>query len=241
MDAILSCRALPLLRAVPVGLSWLYDVQRFAGTRDLTVILDVGANIGQTAHDLVRYFPRSAIYCFEPGKAAYAELTKTYRRFANVTCINAALADRLGTAQLELHTNSELNTLAGSGQQRQFSTGEFETVDMTMLDAFCAARGITHIDILKMDVQGFELRVIAGGANLFRQHRVHFVYSEVNFGTTFSDVQHFHSFNERMMSLGFIFSGVYGTARWGPAKAYVNFANVLYTNPNFTNIKDRPR
>jgi hypothetical protein len=52
---------------VPVSHFWLYDVQRFARARDLNVIFDVGANIGQTAYDLVRYLPKANIFVLSPS------------------------------------------------------------------------------------------------------------------------------------------------------------------------------
>jgi hypothetical protein len=65
---------MPLTRYVPPGQFWIYDVQRFAGTRDLDVIFDVGANIGQTAYGLVRYLPHAQIFCVEPVGATMERL-----------------------------------------------------------------------------------------------------------------------------------------------------------------------
>ena len=45
----LSSRFMPLTRYVPLGWSWQYDVKRFAGSRSLQTIFDVGANIGQNS------------------------------------------------------------------------------------------------------------------------------------------------------------------------------------------------
>src|SRR5512134_58588 len=82
--AVLASRVFPLTRVVPHGVSWLYDVQRFAGTRRLSVVIDAGANIGQTAEHVLRYAPGAQVFCFEPVQATYDVLSRRYEDQANV-------------------------------------------------------------------------------------------------------------------------------------------------------------
>ena len=56
-----------------------------------------------------------------------------------------------------------------------------ESVQVETLDRFCAAQGINQIDLLKIDTQGFELPVLRGGINLFRQAKIGAVLLELNF------------------------------------------------------------
>ena len=72
--AILSAPWFPLTRYIAKGSYALYDIQCFSGTRHFNVIFDVGANVGQTAHGLISYFPVSQIYCFEPATAPFEEI-----------------------------------------------------------------------------------------------------------------------------------------------------------------------
>lgn len=59
LNAVLSSQAFPLTRYFPRSISVFYDIQRFSQKKDLKVLLDVGANVGQTATGLVQYFPKS--------------------------------------------------------------------------------------------------------------------------------------------------------------------------------------
>ena len=90
-DLILSSSLFPLTRYVPHGHSCWYDIQRFASTRELGVIFDVGANVGQTARRLIKYFPNACIYCFEPSSDSYKKLHAVYGWRRNVHCIPMAL------------------------------------------------------------------------------------------------------------------------------------------------------
>src|SRR5262249_54544563 len=84
-------RFFPLTRYVPHGLSWPYDVQRYSGTRDLEVLFDVGANIGETAWEMTMNFPRAKIFCFEPVSSSYKMLCMRNDKMKNVRCVQLAL------------------------------------------------------------------------------------------------------------------------------------------------------
>jgi hypothetical protein len=51
-------------------------------------------------------------------------------------------------------------------------------VECTTVDAFCSAHAINHIDILKIDTEGFELQVLTGAASMLAKKAINFVYFE---------------------------------------------------------------
>lgn len=220
-NAALSSPLFPLTRYVPPGKSWLYDIQRTNGTRRAGVIFDVGANIGQTAWDLVRYFPGARIYCFEPVRSTYDKLVANYGDHPSVTCVCSALGSLTEKRQMNLGRESGLNTFVSSFPERL--TGQVEEVSITTVDQFCAANAIGEIDILKMDVQGWELEVLKGCSQ-----NPKFVFAEVGFRSGEDDMQQFPAFHSHMESRGYLFGGLYDTFRYGNAKEFVLFANALY-------------
>jgi FkbM family methyltransferase len=143
---------MPLTRYFPYGRSWLYDVQRFSNTRNFNVIFDGGANIGQTAVELCRYFPSGSIFCFEPVSATFCRLRENNKGNKNVTCVQTALGNERGSAEIALYDDSELNTLVLNSPRK--STGEREVVSIDTIDGFCRDRKLASIDLLKLDVQG---------------------------------------------------------------------------------------
>ena len=233
LHSVLSSRAFPLTRYFPRGKSWLYDIQRFAGTRDIRVAFDVGANEGQTARELLRYIPSSRIYCFEPVSATHSALTARFGNRPNVSCIRQALGDRRHATTIKLRQESELNSIFVSDVGAANLTGASEEVEVTTVDLFCAEQAIEHIDILKMDVQGYELRVLEGASEMISENKVHFIFAEVGFRPPNSEIQNFGELNDAMAKRGFLFSGFYDFLRYGDNKEFTLFGNALYINPDF--------
>jgi len=108
-------------------------------------------------------------------------------------------------------------------------TGNSEEVTVDSLESFCARNAIGQIDILKMDVQGWELELLQGAEGLLRDRRIRFIYSEVGFRRDSSDMQHFCALNEVLEEQGYWLCGFYQPFRWGPDKRYLGFSNALYT------------
>jgi FkbM family methyltransferase len=203
-------------------------VRRFGGGRRIGPIFDVGANIGQTASVLSRYFPDDELFCFEPVDASFRQLEARFGKRA--TCIKAALGAEPGHAQITLHENSELNTLVAGGRTG-LATG-VEEIQILTLDGFCAERGVEVIGLLKMDVQGWELAVLDGARAMLDRRAIRMVLCEVGFGgADQTDMLPFGAVQERMLAEGFVFGGLYEQFRHGPRKQFVDFANAIYVLP----------
>jgi FkbM family methyltransferase len=226
--AVLASPLLPLYIHRPRGVSWLHDIQRFAGTRDLKTIFDVGANIGQTVHECLRYFPRAQIYSFEPVTSSFDVLRERYSKYPNVHPINKALGRATGIETIRLHQESTLNTLIIGTPRDSGLTDQSQTIAITTIDQFCVEQSLSLIDILKIDVQGYETYVIEGASEAIAAGRVRFIFAEVAFSRSDTDMQHIGDFSDLMEKHGFRFCGLYEQYRSGPRKQYVWFGNALY-------------
>lgn len=188
---------------------------------------DVGANIGQTASQLIKYLHYAQIFCFEPTPSAFGALKRVYGD--KVECIPAALGRAPGSAKLSLFPDSQLNTFA-KPRVDVTASGAID-VPVITIDQFCQDRGIGNIDVLKMDVQGWEMEVLAGAADMLAARAVQFIYAEVGFRRRDTDMQSFARLNDHLDDLGYEFCGLYEQFRWGPAKTFLGFANALYALP----------
>jgi FkbM family methyltransferase len=233
VEALMSSPIFPRTRYFPRGYNWMYDVQRFAQTRHFDTIFDVGANIGQTTKGLIKYFPMAQVYSFEPVASSFAKLRKNYSLYANVHPIQRALGSQPGEMSMALHKESELNTLVADSSRAKDRSGETEVVKVVTIDQFCRDAEISHIDVLKMDVQGWEVKVLSGASTMLSNNKVHFVLSEVAFRRHDTDMQHIGELSDLMESNEFWLCGFYDTFRWGNNKQYVGFTNALYLNPKF--------
>ncbi len=137
------------------------------------LVLDVGANEGQFATELLSYRPNQPILSFEPGSEAHRKLNQFARRFPNwVVADRVALGAERGRSTLNLTQNSQCASLrkvaeAGPKLGTLFDAAGCEDVNVERLDCFSSPR-IERAKrmYLKMDVQGFENEVFTGARNL---------------------------------------------------------------------------
>ena len=170
-------------RGYEVRKTELSPLHRLLGAANLPVrtIVDVGANEGQFARFISGYFPQAAIYCFEPVPEAFVSL-RTWANTQNgrATAINCALGEVAGCFEMikhDLHTSSSSFLKTTSRCEHYYPQTktksviqvECQTLDLAM-ELNCKA---LEPDILiKLDVQGFEDRVIRGGKQTFLRSSV---------------------------------------------------------------------
>ncbi|MFN3664507.1 MAG: FkbM family methyltransferase [Sediminibacterium sp.] len=154
------------------------------------VCFDIGANRGQTIELLQECFVQPKIYAFEPASATYSILTG--QNFGpEVSFYRLALGDKVGTLEFHNYKQSELSSFLPvhpDEKENIFAKEELismETVSVDTLDHFCSVHGIEHIDLLKIDTQGYELPVLRGGNKMFTDEKIGAVLLELNFSTLY--------------------------------------------------------
>ncbi len=154
-------------------------------------VIDVGANIGFfTASFARRVDPGGRVFAIEPAQISQKRLEQTIalNDLTNVVPVSLALADVAGEAELYSYGPGfeSWSTLA----PREIPIGETvlqasgsSPVQTTTLDKFARERRLTSIDLVKLDVEGAELRVLEGAKTLLRDGRIHAVIVEVSDNT----------------------------------------------------------
>ncbi len=145
------------------------------------LVLDVGAHVGQSNRLFRRLFPAATVWSFEPDPDSFAALVAAVDPELAGGCERIALADRDGTATFHRnpisHTSSLLARSAASRDSIDLAraraagapvdpSSERIEVPVRRLDGWCAERGIAAVDLLKVDVQGAEVAVLAGAAGI---------------------------------------------------------------------------
>lgn len=128
-------------------------------------VLDVGANIGETAMMFARLTGESGhVYAFEPFPSTFQHLQRHLLRNGqkNITAVQLGLADKPGTLKLENNPNNTAgNRVSAAGSEVQVST----------IDAFITEKKCSRIDFMKIDVEGFELHVLRGADQMLRRDK----------------------------------------------------------------------
>lgn len=177
--------------------------QRLLAGRDPKVILDVGAHRGETATRYHALFPEATIYSFEPFPESFQVLRDRFQTTPAVQPIHQAVADATGQREFFVNGFSGTNSLfprPGAARRYYPACAEPKTtiqVPVTALDDFLREKDLTHVDILKFDIQGGELLALQGARRLLAERRVALIYTEVFFvahyegGASFCDLSRF--------------------------------------------------
>lgn len=194
-------------RSAPVAFAdgnWVEECKRILPNVD--VILDCGANIGQMAGSLRKQYPKADIYCFEPVQSVFAPLSENCRAIgAQAVC--KAVSDRDGRARIHLTTSPEANSLLEYQEgnpcaQWTWVTGS-EDIEICTLDRWCRDSGIDphRVDLIKLDVQGAELKALFGAKKLLES--VKLILVEVSFVPIYKDCPLFPEIDAFMRECGY--------------------------------------
>lgn len=189
------------------GINHAVDIARFRkGGKPITTIFDVGANIGQSASFYATNFPDANIYTFEPISATFNELKKNVAKIKRVKCFQLAMGSQTGLIDVQLQSCSLWNSLQNFGNH---PTGKEETVQVDSLDNFVGKNKIDHIDLLKVDAEGFDLEVLKGGIKFLSSAGDIYIYIETTFLREDSSHTNFEKIHEFLYAYGFRFVGIY--------------------------------
>ncbi|MCX8156348.1 MAG: FkbM family methyltransferase [Verrucomicrobiae bacterium] len=209
----------------------LNDVQTICRTRPPQLIFDVGANRGQFLGRLLEKFPQARIHAFEPFPQVFAALQERAAAHPNVTPHCLALGETDGTKTFYLNKVDVTNSLlATAPAAKQYEPGGWQEtlgtqqVPVRRLDSFCREHALTHIDLLKVDAQGYDLRILQGAGGLLAEHRLRCLLVEVLFVPLYEDQAYFHEIYEFLWQRHYHLVGLYeinrapdGTAKWADA------------------------
>lgn len=190
------------------------DKDRWLKNLDIKTVLDVGANTGQFAQDIHSTLPDARIYSFEPLKDCYKHLSNAMLHVPNFRAFNFALGDQDGEVEINRSSfspSSSILTMEDVTKEAFPFTDdswERESVHIRRLDD--VAKDIDLVDnvLIKIDVQGFEDRVIRGGQNTIRKAKVLIV--EMSFESLYDGQPLFDSIYQAIRKHGFTYHGSAG-------------------------------
>lgn len=214
---------------LPVGTDLFIDICEKIQYYDIKVLFDVGANKGQTFYFFRRKVPNAFIYCFEPVTTTFRKLEK------NVTdnkcfleCI--AFSDEPGQKTIRLFED-EMTVLNSLNEEAMNNTpGALEEkVTIDTVDMYCDRKGVTKIDLLKIDTEGYEIKVLTGARQMMRKGAIPFIYCETGFQRSNKRNTHFADLTDFLAAEEYYFFGLY-QVDFHDWKSGNNLGNALYVH-----------
>lgn len=125
------------------------------------VFLDIGANVGQ--HSLFMSAHVAQVHAFEPWAAARDAILRKLdvNRITNVAVHAVGLSDRDQEAVYYAPTSSNLGT-GSFVPGHNFSNHAAGRLPLVAGDSYLARHGIDRVDVIKLDVEGFEPQALDG-------------------------------------------------------------------------------
>jgi FkbM family methyltransferase len=188
-----------------VGLTrpWLREI-------GIRTVIDIGANTGQFAVSAKRAYPRAQLHCFEPLPACFEMLRRRVGTMPNVSLYHVALAEGSGHTTMFRNVFSASSSLLemNAAHVRAFpftEAAERINVVMSTLDHELSKVALEEPMLVKIDVQGAEDRVIAGGKATLARTAVAIV--ETSYEMLYEGQPLFDEINGLMRDLGFCYHG----------------------------------
>ncbi|MES1991572.1 MAG: FkbM family methyltransferase [Pseudomonadota bacterium] len=140
------------------------------------VVVDVGAHSGQYMKIFARLASAGHVYAFEPGVYALSILRRVvrYRGLGNVTILPVGMSDKITTETLYVPIKQSGSLgfgLSHIGESDDGRATASETIHLTTLDHFVKERGLTRVDFVKVDIEGWEMHFLRGALKTIAELR----------------------------------------------------------------------
>jgi FkbM family methyltransferase len=125
--------------------------------KDTGTVVDLGANVGYFTLLAAEKFPRARVIAFEPVQRVFRCLSENTKDRGNVEICRMAISNYEGRAFMHVDENdSQISQLTDEPTD--------EAVTVSTLDTVLAEKGVTDVDLLKIDVENCEKYVLQQAA-----------------------------------------------------------------------------
>lgn len=146
----------------------------YSMVREDDAVLDVGTNIGETLLNFARLVgPAGHVYGFEPDEVNYRNVERNIALnvLSNVTVFKLGVSDKKETVRLfrvDPH-NLGMNRILSAEEAARFS--DHTTIETDTLDNIVAQKSIGRVDLIKIDIEGYEMHALRGARRLLETQR----------------------------------------------------------------------
>lgn len=190
-----------------------HDLQRIIAANG--VVLDVGANRGQFAQEILQILPDTKIFSFEPVPDAYEELKSLSEKHRQIIPVKRAVSLKNGQSTFFVTASDVGSSLLEPlpNQPSQWLTLDKQvTVETIRLDDFIRNENLANpggVALLKSDAQGSDLDVILSAGEFLNPMFIKSILVEINFTNFYHGQQHYYDIFSTLDNAGYRMAWMY--------------------------------
>lgn len=213
------------------------DMGKFFNKNDNLLIIDAGANVGESVDSILSIFPNCNIHCFEPCLTSFKKLhnRNDIKKVCSLWNIGLGKEDNI----LHFYENeyAYLSSFLQTGIYGYGKIVENYPCRVVALDSFAISKRLEFIDILKIDTQGFEIDVLMGASKLLRLQRIRLIHVELTFSERYVTKITPLDIVKLLTTSGFVLVGIY---RQHFQERLLSWADALFINENYLAGLNKP-
>ncbi len=212
------------------GLDPFIDMKYFLENERSPLILDIGANIGQSVDEFKMTFPDSFIHSFEPSPTTYDKLCNHCNGLENVKTWNFGIGAKKGILPFKENDRTHMSSFLSPGNLCWGNIDKETEVEVLTLDSFVNNQNIDFVHILKSDTQGYDFEVLKGAEGLMNKNRIGLIYFEFIFSEMYQKLPLFSEVFQFLIEHNFAIVSFYKSHF---QQDLVSWTDVMFINMNY--------
>jgi FkbM family methyltransferase len=149
---------------------------KFASKNNINLlnIFDVGSFHGDYTNELLKKYPQSNYYLFEPDQKNFLFIKERFKEIKNINIFNIAITNKDEKGTL---FSCIKGSLQGSLIQQDFShlnvpNNVKQTIILRRIDTLMNELKLSSIDLCKIDIEGNEMNALIGASQLIKKIKI---------------------------------------------------------------------
>tara|TARA_B100000029_G_scaffold481192_1_gene530017 strand:- start:2449 stop:3237 length:789 start_codon:yes stop_codon:yes gene_type:complete len=228
------------------------EITKFLIDNQKPVIFDVGANKGQSITRYKKLFKDPIIHSFEPNAKEVDKLNNKYEDDKKVFLNNVAIGEKQGSLEFNINAISghssfknlipnttwiKKRSQLAKVESKKYTIEKVLTKIIT-LDDYAKKNKINEIDILKIDTQGYEDKVLQGSEELLKNKKIKMIKLELIFSEIYEKPLQIFDVEKFLITSGY---KLFGVSNGGSLITHYIFqSDLIYVSPEtYDNFKSK--